>query len=200
MAETTRKFPPSTPREFLRACRKTLGDTYLMKLFKSGTRERLEEDSAEQEAEQLQAFQRRIQRWTQGMYADQASFRRNYIEHHEQILTDLMQEAGGPEIARALVSRHAEIVGCTLILQGPLPIDHNEDIRDKILDTDEAAAILNGAMRRWVHPDKIRHLVNMFQYKHREMVAHYRAVYDLERREQLKASAPGSSLYEEVFG
>ena len=107
-----KKTPPLTPREFISAFRDLVGDTYLIKLFN------------------LSVYnnngRRSLNRWTaKRPYVDEDSIRENWIEKHEKVLKRLRQEPGGLVIARALVARHAHIVGCELAVKAEIVPDKN---------------------------------------------------------------------------
>lgn len=99
-----KKTPPLTPREFISAFRDLVGDTYLIKLFNLSVHNN--------------NGRRSLNRWTaKRPYVDEDSIRENWIEKHEKVLKRLMQEPGGVEMARALVTRHADLVGCELAIK-----------------------------------------------------------------------------------
>ena len=93
---------PLSPREFISAFRDLVGDTYLIKLFRLSPR--------------FDSGRRSLNRWTARLpYVDEDSIRENWIEKHEKVLKRIIIEPGGLEIARSLVSRHADIVDCELV-------------------------------------------------------------------------------------
>lgn len=86
------------------ACRDLVGDCWMIKLFKVGPRS--------------------LQRWVAlRPYVDEDSIRENYLEKHETLLNKLMGLPGGGDVARAIVSRHAHLVGCELTCTTPAEPD-----------------------------------------------------------------------------
>jgi len=99
-----KKTPPLEPREFISAARHLLTDTFFIKLFKVGPRS--------------------LNRWTaKWRYVDEDSIRENWIEKHEKVIEHLLMEPGGMAMARALVARHAHIVGCELAVRAEIVPD-----------------------------------------------------------------------------
>lgn len=133
-----KKTLPLTPREFISAARDLLGDTFLIKLFK--------------------VTRRSLDRWAANWrYVDEDSIRENWIEKHEKVLKYLLKEPGGLEIARALVARHAEIVGCELAVKtGILP--DKTTMEAECLDDYPAITGFHESIRNMEPIPRVRHL------------------------------------------
>lgn len=131
-------LPPLNPRDFLSACQELVGDTYLIKLFNIGIR----------------YLQRLI---AKRPYVDEDSVRENYLEKHEQLLKRLGTEPGGLEVARAIVARHAHIVGCELRCLDAAEPD-KKNMEAECLDDYPPITQLHEAIRAGKPKDEVRHL------------------------------------------
>lgn len=130
----TKTTDPLTPREFISAFRDLVGDTYLIKLF--------------QLSPNADSGRRSLNRWTAKLpYVDEGSIRENWIEKHEKLLQRIIIEPGGLEIARSLVSRHADMVDCDLISR-TTPNPDKTTIEDECLDDYPGLVNLHDAIRQ----------------------------------------------------
>ncbi|MBW2342475.1 MAG: hypothetical protein JRF53_00420 [Deltaproteobacteria bacterium] len=139
-----KKTPPLTPRGFISAFRDLVGDTYLIKLFGLSPHKN--------------SGPRSLCRWTaKRPYVDEDSIRENWIEKHEKVLKRLLQEPGGLEIARALVARHAYIVGCELSVKTEILPD-KATMEDECLDDYPAITRFHESIRDINPVPRVRHL------------------------------------------
>ena len=88
-------LPALNPRQFLKACNRVFGLSFMIKFFN--------------------VSERTYAAWRSNpINVDENSIRTNYLEKHEQLLELLMEELDGAEIAKGIVTKHANIVGCDL--------------------------------------------------------------------------------------
>lgn len=105
--------PPSSPRQWLSAVRDILGHNFFANLFGVSFRT--------------------VTRWiAQRPYVAEGSIRENYLEHHETLLNKLMND-GYHDLARSIVSRHADLVGCRMVANDTETPD-KADIASEMLD------------------------------------------------------------------
>jgi hypothetical protein len=87
--------PPLDTRLFLKACNRTFGHSFMIKFFN--------------------VSERTYASWRSNRAtACEKSIRTNYLEKHEMLLELLIEEPDGVELARGIVTKHANIVGCDL--------------------------------------------------------------------------------------
>lgn len=122
MRKRTSAIPPLTTWEFFKFVHKTMGVTYLQKVFSIGHNQ--------------------ICRWARNPdmdYGDKAS--RNPLDRYELILRDLVDD-GLVDVARAIVMRQALIVGCDLT-PSLLPKPNQPTIERELLDNEKVKAFYN---------------------------------------------------------
>jgi hypothetical protein len=122
MGKKPPNVPPLTTWEFFRFIKKTMGMTYLQNVFSIGYG-------------QIQRYQRN----PDVEYGDKSS--RNPLDRYEILLRDLMDD-GLVDVARAVVSRQALIVGCSL---APIdcPTPNQPTIERELLDNEQVKARYN---------------------------------------------------------
>jgi hypothetical protein len=87
--------PPLNTRQFLKACNRVFGLSFMIKFFN--------------------VSERTYASWRSNpATTNEKSIRTNYLEKHEILLELLMEEPDGEELARGIVTKHANIVGCDL--------------------------------------------------------------------------------------
>lgn len=151
--EGMKKIPPANPRKWLAAVKDIFGDTYLTKLFKVS----------------LRSLHRYI---AQSPYVDEESVRANYIEKHEIILARLIND-GYEDLARAIVSRHADIVGCVLA-PASAPKPDKSTLEAECLDDHGPLVRLHQAMLDGEDLDTVRHLAGEIHRELDESLEFYR--------------------------
>ena len=122
MKKTPPKIPPLTTWEFFKFVHKTMGVTYLQKVFSIGHNQ--------------------ICRWQRNPdveYGDKSA--RNPLDRYEVILRDLMDD-GLVDVARAAVMRQALIVGCSLV-PTDCPTPNQPTIELELLDNEQVKAVYN---------------------------------------------------------
>ena len=106
--------PPLETWEFFQFIKKAFGQTYLNKLFSISSTQ--------------------IKRWARNprlATGDKAS--NNPIDHYEMILKDLMEDEELRHIARAIISRQADIVGCKMV-EKTIAISNKKTITEECLN------------------------------------------------------------------
>ncbi len=133
--KSTPQVIPIHSWQFFSACRRILSDSFLQKTFKRSLRE--------------------IQRWSADpRYADDTD--RNPMDRYEAVLAQLM-ELGREDIARAAVTRQAQIVGCELRCVEEVRPDRSS-IRDEMLDDHPPLVAFHQAVRDGEDPVEVHRL------------------------------------------
>lgn len=146
-------IPPANPRKWLSTVKDILGETYLLKLFKVSARS--------------------LQRYTAlAPYVDEESIRGNYIEKHEIILSRLISD-GYRDVARSIVSRHADIVGCSIV-PATAPEPDKDTIEAECLDDHPALVRFHQAILNGDDVDTVRHRAEKATNEIMETLALYR--------------------------
>ena len=131
-------IPPLTARQFLKACSKIFGISFMLNFFKIS--------------------ERTFAMWRADKgYVDETSVRTNYIEKHEELLRLLMEEPDGEFIARSIVSKHANIVGSEINIKSPV-IPDKESMEEECLDDYPPITKLHNAIRTKLDPAVIEFL------------------------------------------
>ena len=125
-------------RNFLRSCTHIFGIRFMHDLFK--------------------VSERTFCMWrSDPRHVSSDSIRENYIEKHEKLLKMLMEEPDGTDIARGIVSTHANITGCEIqIKESTVPNRHT--IEEECLDDYPPVIKLHEAIRNKLKPEVIEYL------------------------------------------
>ncbi|MBI9092588.1 MAG: hypothetical protein JEZ12_25510 [Desulfobacterium sp.] len=119
--------PPLDTRQFLKACNRVFGHSFMIKFFN--------------------VSERTYASWRSNRAtANEKSIRTNYLEKHEMLLELLMEEPDGEELARGIVTKHANIVGCDLSENRPVEPD-KATIEEECLDDYPIMVRLHTAIR-----------------------------------------------------
>ena len=147
------KIPPANPRKWLAEVKDILGDTYLTKLLKVSPR----------------SVYRYI---AQTPYVDEENVRQNYLEKHELILTRLIND-GYDDMSRSIVSRHADIVGCSLIPRDT-PTPDKSTLEAECLDDLHPLVLFHQSMLAGDDIDTVRQLSEQVHREVEESLEFYR--------------------------
>lgn len=129
--------PPAHPRFWLAMVRDILGINYMANLFGVNGRT--------------------VTRWiAQRPYVSEESVRENPLEHFETLLTRLMGD-GYTDIARSIVSRHADLTGCHLV-PNARPKPGRNLMEAEMLDDFPPVVKLHAAIQQGMSLDTVRHL------------------------------------------
>ncbi len=129
--------PPAHPRQWLATVRDIVGINYMANLFGVSLRT--------------------VTRWiAQRPYVSEDSIRENPLEHFETLLTRLMGD-GYTDIARSIVSRHADLTGCHLVPNARPKPDRNL-MEAEMLDDFPPVVKLHAAIQQGMSLDTVRHL------------------------------------------
>ncbi len=131
-------IPPLNARQFLKACTKIFGTSFMLNLFKIS--------------------ERHFAMWrADSRYVVKESVRTNYIEKHEELLQLLIEEPDGEFIARSIVSKHANVVGCEIFVKNQVIPDKNS-IEEECLDDYPPITKFHSAIRENKDPAVVEFL------------------------------------------
>jgi hypothetical protein len=148
--------PPANPRLWLAMVRDILGINYMANLFGVNGRT--------------------VTRWiAQRPYVSEYSIRENPLEHFETLLNRLIGD-GYEDIARAIVSRHADLTGCHLV-PNELPKPDKTLMEAEMLDDFPPVVKLHAAIQQGMSFDTIRHLSEKAVNEIMETVELFRTEY-----------------------
>jgi hypothetical protein len=116
---------------------------------------------------------RTVTRWiAQRPYVAEDSIRENPLEHFETLLNRLMGD-GYPDIARAIVSRHADLTGCHLI-RNEHPKPDKDQMEAEMLDDYPALVKFHDAIQKNMDMDAVLHYARGVTEEIEETVELYR--------------------------
>jgi hypothetical protein len=145
--------PPAHPRQWLATVRDILGINYVATLFGVSLRT--------------------VTRWiAQRPYVSADSIRESPLEHFETLLIRLVGD-GYPAIARAIVSRHADLTGCHLV-RNEHPTPDKTQIEAEMLDDYPALVRFHDAIQQGMSLDTVRQLAGSVTEEIEETVELYR--------------------------
>lgn len=151
--DKTTDIPPAAPRKWLATVRDIIGPDFISNLFG--------------------ITDRSVIRWISlPEYTSEDSIRVNYLEKHETILSRLVND-GYKNIARAIVSRHAGLVGCSLVPTGA-PTPDKDTIEEEMLDDYPVLVKLHQAIQNKKDMDTVAYLANEFIAEIYETVEKYK--------------------------
>lgn len=121
-------IPPLDARQFLKACNRVFGLSFMIKFFN--------------------VSERTYAAWRANpANVDEGSIRTSYLEKHDLLLKILMDEPDGVELARGITTKHANIVGCDLFERGPVEPDKST-MEEECLDDYPILTRLHTAIRQ----------------------------------------------------
>lgn len=143
-----------TSRKFLRECKDLLGESKMLKLFGKASRT--------------------FSSWIADQNADPNNIRKNPLESYENLLVMLV-DSGNSDLARSIISSHANIINCELRGKGSVTPD-KITIEDECLDDYPALINLHDAIRSNKNIRTVEHLGLGAREEIRETVERYRTI------------------------